>query len=492
MRKHFIFAGKSVAFLCILCVCITFTYQIITPKLCYQEMLPTTLSYINFYEMENDTIDVLFLGSSLAATAYIPQEMYDHYGIRSYNLASEKQSPVVSYYWLKEALRYQSPKVLVMDCNYFFNTNDLILNSPEISIRRALDHMRWSPVKFDAIRTICKLDESQAWASYLFPNIRYHERWAELTESDFTLARLADGYHLKGYAPLAGRCGSGEGYIPYENDDSARETVMPPLMESYLDKIRTLCEQENISLVLTNVPQLNADIGKFHTIQKYAKEHDLAFYDFNEKNLYEASGYYFPEDSSDSSHTNLWGARKITAYLGGILAEQYEIGGETDAQWETTKDSYVNIQKDCELIHITALDKYIEAMNDDRYSIFISAKGSYASGLKSTTIHKLREAGLKVDLQTDTSKENFYYYYAVLSGGQTEEYIGYDPKTYSSSIRNGLTTFDITGDGSIIIDGNEESLQNEGLNIVIYHNGKNRVLDSVCFNTSTEENTVSR
>ena len=83
-------------------------------------MLPTTLSYLNFYEMEEDTIDVLFMGSSLAATSYIPQELYDRYGITSYNLASEKQSPVISYYWLKEALRYQSPKVLILDCYYLF------------------------------------------------------------------------------------------------------------------------------------------------------------------------------------------------------------------------------------------------------------------------------------------------------------------------------------------------------------------------------------
>lgn len=492
MRKIFILAGKNLLFLCALCVCIKITYQIITPKLCYEEMLPTTLSYLNFYKMEDDTIDVLFLGSSLAATAYIPQEMYDRYGIRSYNLASEKQSPVVSYYWLKEALRYQSPKVLVMDCNYFFNTNDLILNSPEISIRRALDYMKWSPVKLEAIQTICELDQSQSWSSYLFPNIRYHERWAELTENDFALTEMVDGYDLKGYAPLAGRCGSGDDYIPYENNDFGKETVMPPLMENYLDKIYSLCEQEDISLILINVPQLNADAGKFHTIQKYAAEHDLAFYDFNEKNLYEASGYHFPTDSSDSSHTNLWGARKITVYLGGILAEQYEVGGKTDAQWENTKDSYVDIQKDCELIHITDIDEYIEALNDDRYSVFISAKGSYASGLKSSTIQKLRKAGLKVDLQTDTSKEEFYYYYAALSGGQTEEYIGYDQSVYSSSIRNGLTTFDITGDGSIVIDGKEESLQNEGLNIVVYHNDKKNVLDSVCFNTSIKENIASR
>lgn len=491
MRKHYGFVCKSAAFLAILCGCIIVVYRLITPKMCYGEMLSTTLAHINFYEMEEDTIDVLFLGSSLAATAYIPQEMYDHYGIRAYNLSSAKQSPVISYYWLKEALRYQSPKVLVLDCNYFFKTNDLLLNSPEVYIRSGLDYMRWSPVKLEAIQTICKLDESQSKASYFFPNIRYHERWAELNQNDFALAEIAGGYGMMGYAPIAGQWG-GEEDTSYEIGDLGFETAMPPLMEEYLDKIYALCEQEDISMVLTIVPMLNADAGRYYTVQRYAQEHELAFYDFNEKSIHEAVDYYFPTDSYDSAHTNLWGAKKITAYLGKMLVNQYEIEGKTDEQWENTKTAYQNSQKDCELIHITEIDDYIEALKDERYSVFISAKGAFASELKFSTIQSLREAGLKVELQADASEEEFYYYYAVLSDRLVEEYIGYDSRDYRDSIRDGLTTFRITGDGSIMIEGEEKSKRKGGLNIVVYHNEQNRVLDSVCFDTSVRENTAYR
>ena len=491
MKKHLRFAGKCVLFLCILCVCIKFTFQILMPKLCYDEMLPTTLSYLNFYEMEEDTIDVLFMGSSLAATSYIPQEMYDRYGITSYNLASEKQSPIISYYWLKEALRYQSPKVLILDCYYFFQNSDSILNAPEISIRRAMDYMKWSPVKLEAVRTICELDESQSLPGYFLPNIRYHERWEELTENDFTLADMVEGYGLKGYAALGRQCGI-ENYVPFEEGVSEDVTAMPQLLETWLDKICSLCEQEGIELILTNVPFPDADVGRFNTIRDYAQEHGLQFFDFNEKNLYEASGFTMSTDSYDGGHNNLWGAQKLTAYLGGILESQYDFGGKFDEQWESTRDSYAGIQKDCELIHITDIDEYMETLRDDRYSVFISARGSYAVGLKEATVQKLRELGLKVELQTDPSADDFYCYYAVLSEGRLEEYIGYEDDVCSGSIRGGLVPYDITGSGSIVIDGTEQSLQGEGLNIVVYSNDKKKVLDSVCFNTSIEENTVSR
>lgn len=491
MKKHLKFAGKCVLFLCILFVSVEFVFQILIPKLCYEEMLPTTLSYRNFYKMEEDTIDVLFMGSSVAATSYIPQELYEQYGITSYNLASEKQSPLVSYYWLREALRYQSPKALVLDCYYFFQNNDSVLNTTEISIRRALDYMRWSPVKLEAVRTICELDENQSALSYFLPNIRYHERWDELQENDFALEDLIDGYGLKGYALLGARCGI-ESYTPFEEGVSDEVTDIPPLLEAYLDKICSLCEQEGIELVLTNAPFLNADVGRFNTIRNYAQEHGLQFYDFNEKNLYEASGFSMPTDSYDGAHNNLWGAQKLTAYLGGVLESQYDFGGKFDEQWENTRDSYLDTQKDCELIHITDIDEYIEALRDDRYSVFISARGSYAAYLKDTTVRKLRELGLKVDLQTNPEQEDFYCYYAVLSGGEIEEYIGYEEAAYSGSVRGGRLPYDITGTGSVVIDGTECSGQGEGLNIVVYSNDKREILDSVCFNTSAVENMASR
>ena len=491
MRKHLKFAGKCALFLCILFVCVEFVFQILIPKLCYEEMLPTTLAYRNFYKMEENTIDVFFMGSSLAATTYIPQELYERYGITSYNLASEKQSPVVSYYWLKEALRYQSPKVLILDCYYFFQNNDSILNTAESSIRRALDYMRWSPVKLEAVRTICELDESQSILSYFLPNIRYHTRWEELQENDFMLEDMVDGYGLKGYAPLGVHCGI-EDYVPFEEGTSDEKTDMPPLLKTYLDKICSLCEQEGIELILTNVPYPNAEVGRFNTLQNYAQEHGLQFYDFNEKSLYEASGFIMATDSYDGGHNNLWGGQKLTVYLGGVLESQYDFGGKTDEQWESTRDTYADTQRDCELIHITDIDEYIEAMQDERYSVFISGRGSYAVGLKDSTVQKLREAGLKVDLQTDSEQDDFYCYYAVLSGGETEEYIGYEEKTYRGSVRGGRLPYDISGTGSIVIDGTECSHQREGLNIVVYSNDKKKVLDSVCFNTSAEENTASR
>lgn len=491
MKKHIKFMVKGIVFICILCICIKIVNQIIMPKLFYQEMLPTTLAYTDFYDMEENTIDVLFLGSSVAATSYIPQELYNHYGITSYNLSSEKQSPIVSYYWLKEALRYQHPKALVLDLHYFFDGGDNPLNTQEVYVRRALDYMKWSPVKREAVRTVCKIDESQSELSYYFPNIRYHTRWMELTEEDFFNSDLYEEYALMGYAPLA-RCFSVDGFGPYDDEVMEKETDMKPLMREYLDKIVKLCDQEGISLILTSTPMPSADKGRFYTIQKYADEHELLFLDFNEKTLYYSIGFDFFSDSHDSLHQNLWGAKKMTNYIGDVLNHQYNIGANFDEQWEDSKKAYEEVEKDCEIQRITNINEYIPALDVERYSVFISASGSYVACLGEETILKLRELGLEVNLQTDLSKESFYYYFAVLADGRTEEYIGYDERTHRSSIRNGEVTYDITGTGSVIIDGVERSMQENGLKIVVYNNKTRKVIDSVCFDASTEGDTIFR
>lgn len=495
MRKHLKFAGKGILYIGILCLCVRLVYHVIVPKFFYNDMWGTSATFTGFYQMEKDTVDVLFFGSSLSASAYIPQELYDNYGIRSYNLACEQQSLVTTYFWLKEALGYQSPEVVVLDCHLLFDYKPQeALNSPEVSTRKALDYMKWSSVKREAVQTICELDENQSVSSYYLPNIRYHNRWKDLSREDFALPTMRKHYERKGYAPLAEACG--EEHEPFIAGGTDEEMETVPLMQEYLDKITDLCKQEDIELILTNVPSVVITAEKYNTLQRYAKEHGLLFLDFNEKALFEAIDFCYSADSADGAHLNLWGAKKVTDYMGQVLEQRYSLAAVSDEQWESTKDYYHDMEKDCGLIHITEIDKYLTALKEgleqERYSVFISGQGSYSLYLKEESLSKMRELGLEIQLQTDPSKDSFYCYYAVLAEGTVNEYIGYEELGDSGTIQNGSITYDITGTGSIMIDDAEKSQREDGLNIVVYHNATKKVIDSVCFHTSAQDNAASR
>lgn len=158
-----------------------FLYPNALPDSCSQIFLRYYMadySYLSgFLRNEKNTADVLFWGSSHAASFFIPQELYNSFGITSYNLGCDQQNLLTSYFWLKEALNYQKPKAVILDCYMLFTYNaEEALNTAESCTRKAFDYMKWSQVKKEAVKTICQLDENQTLSSYYFPNIRYHSR----------------------------------------------------------------------------------------------------------------------------------------------------------------------------------------------------------------------------------------------------------------------------------------------------------------------------
>lgn len=495
MKKHWKFIEKSIVFLCVLCICVKLVFQLIVPKFFRDNAWPTTSTYLGFYQMAENSIDVLCFGSSHAASFFLPQELYNICGIRSYNLGCEQQNLITSYFWLKEALRFQKPKVVLLDCYILFEYRpEEPLNSAESCTRKAFDYMHWSSVKKDAVKTICKLDENQSELSYYLPNIRYHTRWKELSENDFTYAEKSQHYELKGYAPFS-HYGRNQNFVPFECGVSEEKIEMVPLMKEYLEKITQLCAQEDISLILIKTPSTYQNIGKHNTIEQYATEHKLAFLDFNEKAVYEECNYCFAQDNSDDGHGNLWGAQKVTNYIGKFLIENNNDICQDDWQWERTKSCYEEIKKDYTLIHTTDIDTYLTLLQDTRYTIFISVRDECADALKDTTLNHLKNLGLEADL-----KGKFRYsYLAVLSNGVLTEQLASEKIEFHASLENNSLFYTITSAGftcgnisSIIIDGAEKSKNGRGINIVVYCNDTRKVIDSVCFDTHTAENMAYR
>lgn len=156
-----------------------------------------TSRFPNFYKLPKNSLDVLFLGTSHVREAFIPQKLYDNYGITSYNLGSSDQPPVLSYYWLKEALKTQHPKVVVFDVSIVLSYRASL---PEANVRKALDYMHLGMNKLEAFHALCKKDSQHSEKSYYLPNIRYHNRWKELNEGDFLLDDYISAYDKMGYA----------------------------------------------------------------------------------------------------------------------------------------------------------------------------------------------------------------------------------------------------------------------------------------------------
>ncbi len=497
MRKIRRFWLRGAVFLLILANVVMMINRILTPKYFYNHMWPTTSTYLGFYEMEKDTADVIFLGSSHGASSFSPQVLYNRYGITSYNLSCEQQNLLVSYYWLKEALRYQSPKAVILDCYMLFpyNKNEP-LNTSEGCTRKAMDYMRWSPVKWEAVHAVCEEDKNQSLSSYYLPNVRFHTRWTGLNEEDFTYSEMGEHYEMKGFTAISYYSGNKD-YRPFSWEEGAEEEEEPmvELMKKYLDKITVLCRQENISLILVKTPSTAQNIKRHQAIRNYAGEHGLPFFDFNEKDLYRAIGFEFAKDNCDGGHGSVWGAAKITCYLGNVLRARYGIEGRTERQWEESREYYAGVIRDCTIGKVTDADSYLALLNDCRYWVFIAVKDEASRYLDEEMAGKLRALGLEAMLEG----QNRCSYYGILVDGQVKEQAGYERLKETGTMRGGRSMYDVVSAGyecgnecSIKIDGKEYGKNQRGLNIVVYNYVTKAVVDSVCFDTYEEGSPARR
>ncbi len=352
--------------------------KLFIPKFLNDNYWPLDVTYQSFYELDEDTADVLFLGSSHAISAFFPQVLYDETGIRSFNLSSEEQSLVVSYYWLKEALRTQHPNAVVLDTVVCFPYTETPYNCTEPSVRKALDPMKWSSVKLEAVTAIHGMDEKETLASYLFPIIRYHARWNDLSANDIRFWPKQNT-SLKGYAVLSEDAGI-EDYQPL-NGESSVPAGMHPVMETYLTKTAELCEAEGIELILVSTPYLETSEAVHQAVSDYAQQHGLTYVDFNEQSVIEAMNFDFPNDMADAGHANTSGAEKLTRYIGGVLAE-HGIAGCPDEQYEKSRAYCLRQVKNANLYRIDSLSEYLSSISPDEYLIFVTGSSGADELLK--------------------------------------------------------------------------------------------------------------
>ncbi len=486
--KRFENPAKFISFSLILIISLIEINKILEPKFILQNSeWPTTSSYNQFYKMNRESIDVIFLGSSVAASAFIPQEIYNDFGITSYNLASEQQSIFLSYYWLKEALRYQNPKIVILDARFVSKLHpESPINTTEGLTRKCLDPMKWSGVKREAVHKLCELDTTQSELSYYLTNIRFHTRWSDLKECDFNKKMSESSYDMRGYVPITSD--GPETYITYEQEDTEIRAEFHPLMMEYLDKTVNLCKQNNIHLILVDLPGNNMmNDGVNNSLTEYASDKGIDYYNLCKTEYYNRIGAVLPHENI-IIHENVWGAIKLSKFIGDMLLNDYGLEPVMDEQYETTKPNYEHTINNANLVRITDPVEYLQNLKDQNYAVFIVAHGDSSRVLAHAPI---TNAMIDLGLQCSFVNNPKCSYVAVINGEGIEyEEVSEEPIKYTGCIKKPRLLFELESDGSsskasssVIIGGEQSSKMNQGLNIVVYDKATYRIIDSVTFNT---------
>lgn len=290
-----------------------------------------------FYGETRNSLDVMFVGSSHLMCGVYPLELYHEYGIASYNFSSSALVLPQAYYQVREALRMQSPKVLVLDISGVFYGNTKIGSAEYVHVQ--LDNMKWSLNKIEAINDL--IEEPGDRLEYYFPLIKFHTRWNELSPKDFQpITGITKGARVSDVVL--------ENAYPVEIVPTDQVSQISEYAETYLRKILDYCHDKGVQVVLVNMPAA-PDAGaqsKYNAVYTIAEEYGVPY--LNLLHHLDDIGFDYTTDLRDISHCNRSGAEKVTAYLGNFLIENYTLPDRREdpaysSVWNEAYETYKSV-----------------------------------------------------------------------------------------------------------------------------------------------------
>lgn len=367
-------------------------------------------SLTKYYQLEDDTLDVLVLGSSHAFENINPVIMWQEHGIASFDLCGSEQPAWNTYFYLKEALKSQRPKLVVFEA---FSV--AYLNEDYADESRIAKNNFGLKLSKDKIESVIVSSPPERRADFLLQFPIYHTRYTELASSDFLRDQGMSVYrYFLGY-------GTNFDTTPLEMPDAknVRDCAkLHPKSEEYLLKIIQLCHAEKIPLMIVVAPYALSEREQeaYNTVGRIAQVNDVPFINYNL--LYDVIRLDFETDFA-GSHLNYLGNVKMTKHLADHIVENYDIpnrkGDPGYVRWEEASLYYNRTIENFRLAERKRLSGYASLLDGGQYRAILSvpAAQSYcredimqlgALGFSQEQIEKggvyfLQDGGNKVAMQ---------------------------------------------------------------------------------------------
>lgn len=339
-----------------------------------------------FYGLEENVVEVLFLGSSHSYCSVIPAKLWEDYGIAGYSLAISGQDLAASYYWLKEALKTQKPKVVCLEMygamfhgygvvgNLYRNTLPYPISVDYLQMVRAL-----IDEESGSIQTEEGFVSNEDRGSFMAKWSIIHTRYKELQRQDFTGPDTSYiGFNIQADSLMSQPVNwASDGQKLYEGNET-----MPMEEEEWLRKIIELTKEKGVNLCLylapTSVSAKNQMRANY--VEELARGEGIPFLNFID--LRNEIGIDTQQDFWDWGHLNYSGAEKVTAALGKFISQNYAVKDHrSDAGYELWKKdaetrehelNNIKLQQSGDIQYI--LDYAVYASD---YTILLATNGNY-------------------------------------------------------------------------------------------------------------------
>ena len=446
-------------------------------------------AFKKFYELEDNTVDVLVLGSSHAYQTVNTGMLWQEYGISSFVLAGSDQPLWNTYYYLKEALNTQTPHLIILDA---YKTTKVTDYSEDYFIISNTFGMKWSKNKIEAIKLSAP---QERWGQFMFSYIQYHSRYTDLSRADFTKNQGNPLYeNWKGFS-----CNMNTTVYDTPNVSEVTEReALSPKTETYYRKIIELAAENDIPLLIVVSPYAGideTDQAMLNTATDIASEYNVDFVNYNL--LYDEIGIDFSCDVADVHHLNYKGSQKYTKSLGKYVINHYDIpdrrGNDKYESWELDSQYLASMIKNQQLAEASDISDIIKNIDNQEYLLFVSVDGNCFTfddeRLDDNAAFFLNK------LNIPRNNENGIWYINNQSGN-----------LYTSGSESASTTFRLdyhdvclsrTFDETlqqytnlVNIDGTDYKKVTNGINITVYNPLTQSVVDSFGFDMDDNYNVV--
>lgn len=273
------------------------------------------------YEQSNGggMADVVCLGSSHGYWSFQSNYLWNRYGITSLVMGSATQTIASSYYVLQEVLKYEKPKVVLLESYYFYVGKKFLDKKDLVQVRKAFDGLRCDEVKLAMIKDFFGDRSFKENLPLYFPFLKYHNRWDNLKDHDFNTYHFLRGSALK------------DRVYPMEDPGLPQQpTELAEVNKEYFEKILELCRENGIELVMYQAPYGR---NEKESVEHYMKKqgYNVALESYLEELgvpflFYQKSGdviFDYSKDFLNATHLNVIGGCKLSEHLGGWLQQKY-------------------------------------------------------------------------------------------------------------------------------------------------------------------------
>ena len=324
-----------------------------------------------YYMEDFDSLDVVTMGASDVYTSFASARAYKQYGFTSYPYATQSITASGMLTALKEVVRTQTPQLIVIEVNAFLY-KEKKNESDEGHIRKLIDSVPFNQNKIDFVSEYIDPDQQ---LEYYVPLIKYHDLWKEYPgQMRLVLSKL--NQDNRGHSYLKGFRTTTKSYKPPQkilNEKIVNEEgtlALNPTLEAELREMLDYCKEKNLNVLFMRVPHLVYK-QTFDRVKRSNRAGEIIrSYGYDYLNLerdWKKLGLDLKTDFYNYDHMNIYGAVKMTNYLGKLIRDKYNIvpeklSDEQKERWDQSAVYFDKLERYCD--HLIKQKKKVEIEED--------------------------------------------------------------------------------------------------------------------------------